>query len=705
MSNEIEEVKVEEEGTELLNSLKSDYTGAEILKNENDALVQKSMDIYNSKPYGNEEPNKSQYVSSMARQNASWQIPSIIEPFTSAESIVTCEPVTHNDTNTSEQAEKLLNYQATRNFNWFQFISELCEKTVLEGTCFVKTSWQFEQKEVTETITEQVPAPMDPVMQQSFQEQMQIGMQQAQANGQDPMMVQQEMMSQVPMQSIEKEVTRTKTIRNKPTSEICELVDLRVDPTCKGVLENAQFIIHDFETDLSTLKKDGRYKNLDKLEAFMDRDETYVDRDNVDQTFTFTDEARKKFIVHEYWGNYDLNKDDIAEPVVVCWVGDVIIREDDNPLDDGTKPFMRAVYDRKAGYIYGRSLPMILEDKQRIDSVLNRGIFDDMKRANNGQRGYKKGFTDETNRGRFKNGKDFEYNTNMADVWEGKYTSINQSVFNVMQMNRDSADASVGVRPFAHGQGGNSLGSTAAAVNATTTSSAKREMQIIRGIAEDCIIPMLRVWLAYDALFLNEEEVIRVTDGEFATIDRNDLDGNIDIKISIATQESKAMKADRLAFLMQTMGNNMPPEQSNLIMADLMEINDMPHLAEAIKNMPPPQPSPEQQEMMMLQKELLTAQVQNEYAKARENEIDYELKSAKRDFEIARARKMQSDADVTDLDFLRKDDGTDHANEMEKKNFDQQANEREKAQNNIAKYETERMKSQQKAAKSNDKKV
>ena len=690
---------------ELLENIKSNYTSAEILKNQNDDFVSKSNDIYNSKEYGNEEPGKSRYVSSMVRQNASWQIPSIVEPFTSNESLVTCEPVTASDVESAKQAEILLNYQATRDFDWFSFCSDLVTKTVLEGTCFIKTSWEYEEMEVTDIVEREVPVPMDPVMQAAFQEQMQMAMAQAQEQGIDPMEAQQQMMSQIPMQTIQEEITEVRVIKNRPTVEVCELIDIRVDPTCRGNINKAQFIIHDFETDMSTLKKDGRYKNLDELSTQLDRDETYVHRDNVDESFSFSDEPRKRFIVHEYWGNYDLNEDGIAEPVVICWVGDTIIREDENPLDDGTLPFMRAVYDRKPGYIYGNSLPSLLADKQRIDSVLNRGIFDDMKRANNGQRGYKKGFTDTRNQKKFEQGKDFEYNTSMADVWEGKYTSLNASVFNVLQKNREEADAAVGIKAFAHGQGGNALGSTAAAVNATTTSSAKREMQIIRGIAEDCIIPMLRVWLSYDALFLDEEEIVRVTESEFANIKREDLDGNIDIKMSIATQESKAMKADRLAFLMQTMGNSMPPEQTNLIMADLMEINDMPHLAEAIKNMPPPQPDPAQQEIQQLQVELLKAQVQNEYAKARENEVDFELKSAKTQNELAKARNLESDSDIKDLDYLRKDEGVDHANEMEKTEQSNQANQRGKSGDNIAKFETERMKAENKARESNQNKV
>lgn len=680
----------------MLGNLKSDYKSAERFKVSNDKDVIRWLDIYDSQPYGNEEKNKSQYVSSMVKQMVSWQLPSLVEPFTSSEELITCEPVTYEDVATAEQAELLLNYQFTRNFNRFQFISDMMLKLITEGTCFAKTSWEFEEKEVTETIQEEFPIEMDPVMEAAFIEQMKQAMMQAEANGEDPEAVQMQFMEQVPTRIVEREITYMKKIKNRPTAEICEMKDLRVDPTCRGDMSKAQFIIHDFETDLSSLKKDGRYKNLDELKDQLERDETYINRDNVDSSFTFEDEARKRFIVHEYWGNYDSNGDGIAEPMVICWVGDTIIREDENPLEDGKKPFVRAVYSRKPGYIYGEPLAENLKDKQRIDSILNRGIFDDMKKANNGQRGTKKGWTDAVNQRKFEQGKDFEYNTTMSDVFEGKYTPINNSVFAVMGKNKEEADSYAGIKGFAHGTGGNSLGSTAAAVNATTTSSAKREMQIIRGVAEEAIIPMLEIWLAYDYLFLDEEEIVRITNGDFVEIKRDDLDGNIDIKMSIATQESKAMKADRLAFLLQTTAQGMAHEERNIIVADMMEINDMPHLAEKIRNMPSPQPSQEELEIMALKKELLTAQVQNEYAKAKENEIDYELKSAKTQFELARARLANSASDMSDLDFLMKDEGEDVERDIRKENAKAANKSKDVETQEVSKITQKRMDSEQK---------
>ena len=59
-----------------------------------------------------------------------------------------------------------------------------------------------------------------------------------------------------------------------------------------------------------------------------------------------------------------------------------------------------------------------------------------------------------------------------------------------------------------------------------------------------------------------------------------------------------------------------------------------------------------------MQKDLLEAQVANERAKGTENQADTELKYAKAESEKAKARALESTADMTDLDFVQKKDGT-----------------------------------------------
>ena len=45
-----------------------------------------------------------------------------------------------------------------------------------------------------------------------------------------------------------------------------------------------------------------------------------------DTEFRFQDEPRKKVLVYEYWGNYDLDGDGIAEAIVCAWTDDTILR-------------------------------------------------------------------------------------------------------------------------------------------------------------------------------------------------------------------------------------------------------------------------------------------------------------------------------------------------------------------------------------------
>ena len=136
--------------------------------------------------------------------------------------------------------------------------------------------------------------------------------------------------------------------------------------------------------------------------------------------------------------------------------------------------------------------------------------------------------------------------------------------------------------------------------------------------------------------------------------------------------------------MLQTMGNTMPPEMSQMILADIAKLRKMPDLAKRIAEYQP-QPDPLAQQKAQLELALLQAQVQNETAKGQENAVDVELKSAKTQTELAKARSMHSDSDNKDLDFVDKESGArdmremdlesrKHAQNMESKEHDRIAN-------------------------------
>ena len=137
-----------------------------------------------------------------------------------------------------------------------------------------------------------------------------------------------------------------------------------------------------------------------------------------------------------------------------------------------------------------------------------------------------------------------------------------------------------------------------------------------------------------------------------------------DIKLNISTAEADEQKGSELAFMLQTMGNTMPGEMSQMVLADIAKLRKMPDLAKRIAEYQP-QPDPMAQQKAQLEVALLQAQVQNETAKAQENAVDVQLKTAKTQTEQAKARSMHSGADMSDLDFVEKESGVGAAQKQE----------------------------------------
>ena len=168
--------------------------------------------------------------------------------------------------------------------------------------------------------------------------------------------------------------------------------------------------------------------------------------------------------------------------------------------------------------------------------------------------------------------------------------------------------------------------------------------------------------MCYNAEFLSEEEVVRVTNEEFVQIRRDDLSGRVDIDIAISTAEDNANKASELSFLLQTLGNSVPFEMTQLVLGKIADLARMPDLAMNIRQYKP-QPDPVAEKMKELQLaklqadiELVKANALNKNASAGENESDKAEKMAGAELKRAQARKLMSEADNLDLDFVKNDE-------------------------------------------------
>ena len=284
------------------------------------------------------------------------------------------------------------------------------------------------------------------------------------------------------------------------------------------------------------------------------------------------------------------------------------------------------------------------------------------------------------NRKKFLEGKNFEYNGMKEDFWQGSYNQIPGSVFDMLSIMNNEIEAQTGVKSFSGGINSSSLGSTATGARGAMDATATRQLSLVRNIAENLIKPLMRKWMSYNSEFLEEEEVVRITNSKFIPVRRDDLEGNIDIDISISTAEDNAAKAQELSFMMQTGQQTMDPEETRMIRAEIARLNRMPELEQEILSFQP-QPDPVQQKLreleitkLELELEKIKADIADKYARAGENEVDRELKLKKAAVEEAKARKLNSDADAVDMEFLRKDEGIDHKEKMELEDFKRLSN-------------------------------
>jgi hypothetical protein len=370
-------------------------------------------------------------------------------------------------------------------------------------------------------------------------------------------------------------------------------------------------------------------------------------------------------MVHEYWGNYDLNGDGIAEPIICVWVQDIIIRLQANPYPDGKPPFIVVPYNAVPFQLFGEALAENIGDNQKVKTAITRGLIDNMAKSNNGQIGTRKGSLDNTNKKRFLKGDNFEYNGTPNDFWQGSYNQIPVSAFNMLELMNNEIESQTGVKSFSGGISGSALGGTATGARGALDATSTRRLNLVRNIAENLIKPLMRKWMSYNGEFLEEEEVIRITNDEFIPIRKDDLDGRIDIDITVSTAEDNAAKAQELAFLLQTVGPNEDPTIRREIMADIYELKRMPDQAKRMREyVPEPDPMAQQIAMLELTKlqmeiEKMKADIADKYARAGENEVDRELKLNKAAVEAAKARKLGSEADKVDLDFLRLNEGAD----------------------------------------------
>lgn len=657
--------------------LKQDLTDAKSYHDGEVGKIDGWLDNLNVRGAAKVNPPKgnSKIVPKLIRKQAEWRYSALSEPFLSTDDIFNVSPVTWEDREGAQQNQLVLNNQFNTQIKKNAFIDEYVRTAVDEGTVIVRVGWDFQEEDFEQQVPN-VEFTMNPELAPMHQHLAQLSQQDPEAFKKVPEHLQQaHAMTLQHGAPVEARITgyraetATRTVRNQPTVEVCDYRNIYLDPTCKGDIDKASFVIYSFESSLSSLEKDGKYSNLDKINLETNSilgEPDHASAQDDAKSFNFSDKPRKKFVVYEYWGYWDIDGSGLVRPIVAAWVGDTLIRMEENPYPDQKLPFVTVQYLPVRRSVYGEPDGALLEDNQKIIGAVTRGMIDIMGKSANGQTGMRKDMLDATNKRRFEKGQDYEFNPQVdprQGVMMHTYPEIPQSAQWMIQMQNQEAESLTGVKAFSQGISGQALGNTATGVRGALDAASKRELGILRRLSTG-LVEIGRKIIAMNAEFLSEEEVIRVTNEQFVTVRRDDLPGNYDLRLTISTAEADNEKAQELAFMLQTMGNNMDPEMSRMILADIARLRKMPDLAHRIESYQP-QPDPMAVQKAQLELQLLQAQIENTRAQAQEALSRVGVHGAKVGTEQAKAKNLQSDADLKDLNYVEQESGVKQARDLQ----------------------------------------
>ena len=655
-------------------TLKSDLEASKTYHDAQVAKIDKWRDLLSIS--GSAKPPKIKGRSSiqpkLVRRQAEWRYSALSEPFLGTDQLFSIEPRTFEDEAAAKQNQILLNWQFSTKIDKIKLIDDYVHSAVDEGTCIVKLGWN----RVTKTVKEVVPVySYYPIADEQGLQLLQQALELKQSN---PREYQEQIPdefkeaikyyeeTQFPVTAIqtgEEEQEVEKIIENAPIVEILNPCNVYIDPSCLGDLDKALFVVNTFETNKAELQKTGLYKNLDKVN--WEGNSVATDPDHETTTpddFNFNDSQRKKVIAYEYWGFYDIHKTGELVPIVATWIGDILIRMEENPFPDGKVPFVIVQYIPIKRDIYGEADAELLEDNQRILGAVTRGMIDSLGRSANAQQGFAKGMLDPLNRRRFENGEDYEFNPSLSPnggLIEHKYPELPQSAILMVQMQNQEAEALTGVKAFSGGLAGDAYNTkVATAIRGVLDAASKREMSILRRLAKGMIKIGEKI-CAMNAEFLSEEEVVRVTNKQYVTIKREDLKGNFDLKVDISTAEVDNAKAQDLGFMLQTLGPNMDPSITMMILSEIAELKRMPVLAEKLRNYQP-QPDP----LVVQEKQLEIEKLKAEIAKLQSETMKNQ----------AMAGKTQTEAQGKAIDNALTESGVKHIQEMEKQQAQSRGN-------------------------------
>lgn len=612
-----------------------------------------AMDYYLGEPFGNEQADRSQVVSTEVSDTIEHIMPSLMRIFTQSDEYVRFAPHGPEDVAVAEQASDYCNWVINNDNRGFEIMHNWFKDALILKNGVVKFYWDektdIETEEYADLNDEELTVILaDPEVEIVEQDERTIG---------EDMITPDGMMIPAPV-LYDIKVKRTKTdgkvcIENVPPEEF--LITSRAKS-----LEDADFVAHRSSMPLSDLIQMGydrdeveKYAGVSDVETSEERTSRFEDLEG-GAPYDSLDPTMRDVLVTECYIRSDYDGDGVAEFRRVLTVGNgyhILENEECDHL-----PFAILSPILMPHRAIGRSVAELVMDVQLIKSTLMRQLLDNIYNTNNARVVAVEGQVNLDDLLTNRPGGIVRTRTAGA-VQPLQVPEVSSSVFPALNYMDSVREQRTGISKQSMGLDADALQSTTATAVAAMQAASQGKIEMIaRVFAETGVRALFRGILHLVTKYQNKEKIIRLRNN-FVTMDPRQWDNMYDVQINVGL--GTGQREQQLATLFQiaakqegimaTMGPNNPivtPIQYRNTLSKIAELSGFKDASEFFqdpRNAPPPPP----------QQQGPNPQMQMEMAKA---EQELALKREKMQLEMQFEReKMAAELDLRrqELEFER----------------------------------------------------
>lgn len=274
------------------------------------------------------------------------------------------------DEEKATKMQALLNYQITAQNPYHTVFTRLITDALITGCAALKVNWikEYGQKEIKEIVDYN---KLQLLIKQGYKIEKSV----VNINGIDKYKV---------------KYIANYISKNQPVFEVLPYYEFLFDASATS-LQEANYIIHRKLVSYDYLKRkelDGVYKNIDNIkDSILSYEDDDVTNKSLYKNYYNKHKSRNLYMLCEYWGKIDINKDGLLENVVITYCDNQILSIEENTYQ--MYPFFVFAPFLSMDSIAGRGLAELTENTQIIKTALIREILENTRRNNNRKIFYK----------------------------------------------------------------------------------------------------------------------------------------------------------------------------------------------------------------------------------------------------------------------------------------------------------------------------